>query len=194
MPTPTQSVIQSKNALIDTWTVTTVASGRKLAKLALRHLDGGVTPATMRHENRETTMANVTISEAIAAPAEQVWALIRDFGSIADWLPAAEASEADGSGVGAIRSLALAGGASARERLEVFDDAARSYTYTVIDSTLPMTGYRATIRVEDAGAETCTLHWSSAFDPVGVPEAELAKQIEDSYLGGVASLRERLAG
>jgi len=139
-------------------------------------------------------MASVTISEAIAAPAERVWASIRDFGSISDWLPVAEASEADGSGVGAVRMLALAGGATARERLEEFDDAARSYTYTVIDSTLPMTGYRATIRIEETDSAHCVLHWSSTFDPVGVPDSEMAKQIEDSYRGGVESLRERLTG
>jgi len=137
-------------------------------------------------------MAGVTIAEPIPAPADRVWAQIRDFGSISDWLPAAEASEANGAGVGAVRMLALAGGASARERLEAFDDGARSYAYTVIDSTLPMTGYRASIRVEDTGAESCTLHWSSTFEPVGVPEDEMVRQIEGSYIGGVESLRERL--
>jgi len=139
-------------------------------------------------------MAGVSIAEPIAAPAARVWDLIRDFGGISDWLPAAEASEADGTGVGAIRKLALAGGARADERLAAFDDAARSYTYTVIDSTLPMTGYRATIRVAEAGDEACILHWSSTFQPVGVPDEEMIAQIRGSYMGGVESLRSRLGG
>ncbi len=139
-------------------------------------------------------MASVSISETIAAPADRVWATIRDFGGIADWLPVAEASSADGAEVGAIRVLALAGGASAHERLEAFDDAARSYTYMVTESTLPMTGYRATIRVDEADGGTCTLNWSSTFEPVGVPDEEMVAQIRDSYLGGVKSLRERFAG
>lgn len=136
-------------------------------------------------------MAGVSISESIPASAEEVWAVIRDFGGISSWLPVAEASEADGDGVGAVRTLALAGGASARERLEAFDDAARSYTYSVIDSTLPMTGYQATISVQEEGPDRSTLAWSSTFEPVGIAEADMVKQIEDSYLGGVESLRQR---
>ena len=139
-------------------------------------------------------MAAVSISERIAAPASEVWAAIRDFGAISDWLPVAEASEADGEGVGAVRTLALAGGASARERLEALDDAARSYTYTVIDSTLPMTGYRATITVSEAGPQACMLDWSSTFEPVGVSDEDMTAQIEGSYRGGVESLRSRFAG
>ena len=134
-------------------------------------------------------MTSVSISEEIQASASRVWKLVRNFGAIADWLPAAEASEADGDSVGAIRRLALAGGAIADERLEAFDDAGRTYAYSVVDSTLPMTGYRATIRVEEKGPDACTLHWSSTFEPVGVPEDEMAGMIQGSYQGGVESLR-----
>jgi len=139
-------------------------------------------------------MTSVSISEDIQASASRVWALIGDFGAISDWLPAAEASEADGNGVGAVRKLSLAGGATADERLEAYDDAGRSYTYTVIESSLPMTGYRATIRVEDKGSGACTLHWSSTFEPVGIPEADMAGMIEGSYQGGVENIRARMAG
>lgn len=141
-------------------------------------------------------MPRVSLSEPIAAPADRVWAVIGDFGGLTGWLPAISACTVAGAGVGAVRTLGFVGSdVYARERLDAHDDAARSYTYSVVETDLPIAGYRSTIQVAHDGDGRCVLHWASSFDVTGGTDAAaIAGMIEQTYRDGAARIKALVAG
>ncbi len=134
-------------------------------------------------------MASVSISEGVNAPAARVWELIRGFNDLPKWLPPFVASEVEGEGVGSMRTITMEDGTVLKERLDAYDDAERSYTYTITESPLPFSGYRSTIRVTEDGAAACTFEWSCTFEPAGAPEADVVGLIEGLYKGGMGNVR-----
>ena len=133
--------------------------------------------------------ANATIE--LPASAETVWQLIGGFGSLPDWLsyiPASELSEG-----GRVRSLANPAGEVIVERLVAFDEAARSYTYAILEAPFPVVNYRSTLRVRENGANASTVEWSGTFTPHGVTDDDTAKLFREIYEDGLAELAKRFA-
>ena len=138
-------------------------------------------------------MAEVRVTEQIAASAAKVWELIHDFGDLSKWAAGIERCEVSGQGVGAVRTLEIPGGGSIKERLESFDDAARSFSYSMLEPIpLPLKNYLATVQISEDGPERCTIDWSGSFDPAGAPEEQTAKMIRGSYTGSIASIKKKL--
>lgn len=124
-----------------------------------------------------------------AAPAA-VWAAIGDFCGIADWHPAVESctlSEADGVPV---RTLALKGGGTIVEKQLAWDDAAMSYSYTILESPLPVEGYVSTISVLPDGAGSRLL-WTGAFKARGASDADAQAVIDGIYTAGMEGIAAR---
>lgn len=143
-------------------------------------------------------MAQVSVSEAIPASADRVWALIGGFGDLR-WLPAIASctvtDEGANGGIGAIRILGFVGNDDyARERQDARDEAGRSYTYSVIETSVPLTGYRGVMRVAPDGDDRCVLHWSSTFAATDGEDAALAASIEQIYRAGVARVTALVGG
>lgn len=136
-------------------------------------------------------MANVEVQEHVNATAAAVWELVRDFGDVSRWSAGITSCELDGEGVGAVRTIKL-GGMVIRERLEAFDEAARSFSYSIVDGPLPLAGYLSTFVVADAegGAQ---ITWSSGFEPAGMAEADATALVEGIYRQGIAGIRKALA-
>ena len=139
-------------------------------------------------------MASVAMTQKLSASADAVWGRIGDFGTLHAWHPAIEKTEMDGSGVGATRNLFLAGGGNVIERLESEDAAGRGYSYVFVESPIPVDNYQATIKVVDNGDGSCTVDWSSSFDPDGVPEAEAVGIISGIYQAGFDALKSEFGG
>ncbi|MDP7570235.1 MAG: SRPBCC family protein [Myxococcota bacterium] len=124
-------------------------------------------------------MAKLTVSRTLDAQTDALWKLVRDFGDVRG-IPGAEHAKLEGSGPGMVRILGGPDG-SVRECLESIDEANQSIVYTITEGLpFPVTGYRATMRVSDAGGKG-HLDWSCTFEPAGVPEEEAAKGIETMY-------------
>jgi hypothetical protein len=89
-------------------------------------------------------------SAAIDIPASpnEVWYLIGGFNSLPDWLTYIPKSELSEDGL--VRHLATLKGETIVERLEDFDNTARSYSYSIIQAPFPVTGYLSTLRVKPA--------------------------------------------
>jgi hypothetical protein len=80
------------------------------------------------------------------------------------------------------------------ERLEAFDNAARSYTYTILQAPFPVTGYRSTLRVREVNGGTASrVEWSGEFTPSGVSDREAARQFQGVYEDGLKALATRFA-
>ena len=135
--------------------------------------------------------SEVSRSIDVQAPASAVWTTIGDFCGIGRWHPAIETcapSDKDGR---KFRTLALKGGGTILERLESWDDAARSYSYTILESPLPVENYRSTISVTEKGANAATVTWSSSFAPKG-PEADAKKVIDGIYEAGLQGIKGKI--
>lgn len=139
-------------------------------------------------------MATVKVTDRIDASPEAVWALLRDFGGIQKFSAGIESCSVEGEGVGAVRTLGMPGGISFQERLERFDDAGRSLSYSILPGApLPLADYLATIRLSDDGG-ACAIEWSSSFEPKGVSEEQGVALVEGIYKGGIAGLKKAVGG
>ena len=131
-------------------------------------------------------MATASAFIDIPATAEQVWQLIGGFDSLPDWLPFIPQSEL--SEGGRVRSLQTADGAVVVERLEAFDNAGKTYSYSILQAPFPATDYLATIRV-DAQGQGARVTWSGRFTPVGVSDEDVVALFTGIYQGGLEALR-----
>ena len=101
------------------------------------------------------------------------------------------ASEESKEGTATVRRLTLHGGGSIVERLESKDDKKRTYTYSILEGPLPVAGYKATLKVEEnKDGKSCTVEWSSAFEPAGAAEPDAVKVIRGIYEAGFDNLRK----
>ena len=138
-------------------------------------------------------MSKISMSTKVGVSAEKVWELIGGFGALADWHPAVAKSELEEEDGATMRTLHLVGGGIIRERLERSDDEARTYTYSIVESPLPVANYSATIRVSGEG-DDCTVEWSSDFNSQGAPENDAVNAIQGIYQAGFDSLQKIFGG
>lgn len=136
-------------------------------------------------------MVSVKVSERVEASADQVWDLFRDFGGIQRFTSGFEKVEVSGSGIGAVRTITLPGGAALQERLEAFDDRGRKLQYAIVGGPIPVSNYLATIEVRDEG-KACRIDWSSHFEPKGISDDQARAMIEGVYKGGIAGVKKAL--
>ena len=92
-------------------------------------------------------MIEVLRSAVIDRPIEQVWAAIRDFNGLAAWEPAVASSHIEdglsSDAVGCVRNFVLQDGTRIRERLLDLNDRDHSFSYSIIESDLPLRDYEA---------------------------------------------------
>ena len=135
-------------------------------------------------------MSKVNMSTIINASTDEVWNILRDFNGLPKFIAAIKASTIEGAGVGAVRTLILdGGGPPIVEKLERLDDKARTLSYSIVTSPLPVKDYFSTVEVKDAGAGRCELKWSSTFQPKDAPEPEAVQTIEGVYAGAFEGLK-----
>jgi len=142
----------------------------------------------------------VTRSTVIDAPIERVWEVLRDFNSHLYWHPIIATSEIeDGLApdqVGCIRNFTLKDGNALREQLLTLDDHNHVSTYCILDSTIPLRRYVATVRLKPVTDGQRTFwHWQSTFATPPGRERELADSVGNGvYEAGFVALRDYLRG
>ena len=150
----------------------------------------------IRDQSRKVSDADnrVTIKTSVKfdASAKDVWEMIGAYDSLTKWMPSVKEIEVEGEGVGAIRKLYLEDGSVVVERLEEVDEENMSYTYSIIESPLPVKDYVATLKVVEDG-EQCVVEWSSTFLVDGVTADEAEDIVMGIYDEGFAEIR-RLVG
>ncbi|MFE7340044.1 SRPBCC family protein [Streptomyces griseus] len=138
-------------------------------------------------------MTSTTASTELPVPADRVWQLIGGFDSLPDWLPYIPTSEL--SEGGRVRTLVNEEGGVIVERLEAFDNAARSYSYSILRAPFPVTDYLSTIAVREGSAPGRErVEWSGTFTPDGIGDDEAAALFHGIYADGLAALTQSLAG
>jgi NADPH:quinone reductase len=125
-------------------------------------------------------------SAVIDAPVERVWAVLRDFNSHGAWHPAVGESRIErnepSDQVGCVRNFFLKDGNHIREQLLALSDRDYLSTYCILDATLPMRNYVATVQLKKiTDGDRTFWHWESTFD---VPKGR-EREFEQLVGGGV---------
>jgi len=143
-------------------------------------------------------MIRVTRSAIIDAPIERVWAVLRDFNSHTAWHPVVAESEIENGEpsdqVGCVRNFTLKDGAHIREQLLALSDQDYISTYCILDATIPMRRYVATVQLKRVTDGDRTFwHWQSTFETPPGREQEFAELVgKGVYEGGFDGLRAYL--
>ena len=126
----------------------------------------------------------------VHAPAKAVWALVGGYQALDRWHPAIVASTLLGTGkdTGDIRVLTLDNDLHVIEKLELYDETAKTFQYQILDSPLPIANYHASIAVKDVESGVSEVVWKSSFNAVGVSNDEAKNIISGIYLAGFDSL------
>jgi hypothetical protein len=134
-------------------------------------------------------MPELTVSAALPASAEEVWAIIGDFAALAEWHPLVPNCRPGDDGLSRIISLP---GAEVIETLIPGASPPLGHTYTVGATPMPITDYRATLRVVAEGARGCRIIYQGRFTPVGVSEERAAGMLRGFFEAGFSALHSRL--
>jgi len=67
---------------------------------------------------------------------------------------------------------------------------AKTLSYSITNSPLPLANYLSTVKVKDLGNGGCEVEWSSTFEPKGMAEKEVAKMINDIYVSAIDGLKK----
>jgi hypothetical protein len=142
-------------------------------------------------------MVKVYISSVIDAPADRVWAAIRDFNAMPAWHPAIADSRIEGNQpsdkVGCIRNFNLKDGGNIREQLLALSDYDYSCSYAILVSPMGVENYIATLKLSPITDGNRTFaEWTAEFDCAPDREKQLAQDIgQGVFQGGFDALKRR---
>ena len=140
-------------------------------------------------------MIKVYTSSVIDAPADAVWARVRDFNGLPQWTPFVVESRIEerqpADRIGCVRNFRLRDGGLIRERLLTLSDYEYQCSYSILESLMGVENYVATLKLTPVtdGAR-CFAEWSAEFDCAEAREQELVETIgERVFQGGFDALK-----
>jgi uncharacterized membrane protein len=126
-------------------------------------------------------MATGQASIDIDAPADEVWAVVSDFGGIGTWMPGIDACRVEGD-----RRILDTLGMTITEELVKKDDGTRALTYSIVDGA-PVDRHQAVVAVSAQGAG-CRVTWDVDAEPDAM--AELMTSVYQSSLDALKAHTE----
>ncbi len=133
-------------------------------------------------------MVEVQIEREYEFGADDVWAVIADFGNVS-WVPGVEKVDLGGDGVGMIRHLTVPVFPQIHERLDSIDHDEKVLEYSIpAVEYIRVKNYRARAQVFDRGPGRCRVLWSCKAEAEGAPEAEArdkTRAFYDAMLGWI---------
>lgn len=142
-------------------------------------------------------MARAYYSTVFEQSARDIWQIIRDFNSYPVWVAGAGESRIEdgksGDAVGAVRNV-LYQGRQIRQRLLAQSDVERSQSYEFCEApTLPMTGFRATLRITPVtDGDRAFVEWWADFDCEVARRGELTETLRGWFGKWLESLRQSM--
>ncbi len=127
-------------------------------------------------------MGKGTAEIDIDGSADDVWALVGDFGGIATWMPGMESCRVEGED----RILETMG-MTITEHLVAKDDDARALTYSIVGG-VPIESHQAVITVTPTG-DSAHVTWAVDATP-----DEMADLMTGVYQGALDELKKRIEG
>ena len=145
-------------------------------------------------------MVKVYTSSVIDAPADRVWAVVRDFNALPNWHPGIRDSRIEGNHpsdkIGCVRNFNLKDGGNIRERLLALSDYDFSCVYSILESPMGVENYVATLRLTPVSdGDRTFVEWTAEFDCAPEREAELISNIGGGvFQGGFDALKRVFGG
>ncbi len=127
-------------------------------------------------------MIKVYTSSVIDAPADAVWARVRDFNGLPEWTPFVAESRIEerqpADRIGCVRNFRLREGGVIRERLLTLSDYDYQCSYSILESPLGVENYVATLKLTPITDGNRTFaEWWAEFDCAPEREQALTEQI-----------------
>ncbi|OUL98238.1 SRPBCC family protein [Variovorax sp. JS1663] len=145
-------------------------------------------------------MVQVYVSSVIDAGADSVWSRVRDFNGMPQWHPLIADSRIENGQpadrVGCIRQFHTRDGGMIREKLLALSDYEYSCTYEILESSMGVSNYVATLKLTPVtdGAR-CFAEWSAEFECAEGREGELTESIgQGVFQGGFDALKRHFGG
>ena len=129
-------------------------------------------------------MADGKAEVSVDASPDEVWKLLRDFGTLDEWMPGVESCTLEGD----VRTIGMMG-IEIKEQLRTLDDDKRSISYSVIES--PMGGdleHLATLTVTPEG-DGSHVTWA-----VEVKPDDLLAMFLPIYEGSIGEIKKKVEG
>ncbi|MEO1491648.1 MAG: SRPBCC family protein [Pseudomonadota bacterium] len=143
-------------------------------------------------------MPRVVRSTIMDAPIEAVWEVIRDFNGHDQWHPAVASSQIErgqpSDRVGCVRNFRLSGGETLREQLLTLSDLEQTFSYSLLDTPVPLFNYVAHVRLFPVtDGDRTYWEWESRFDTPAGRGPELVEMVgSDIYAAGFAAVRTHM--
>jgi len=140
-------------------------------------------------------MARVYVSSVLNATVSSVWNRIRDFNGLSRWHPTIRDSKIEDGNpsdkVGCIRNFHLQNGDQIREQLLALSDYDYFYTYSILESPMPLSDYIATIRLTPiTEIDGSFIEWTAEFDCEAADAEDLINTIgQNVFQAGFDSLK-----
>jgi len=145
-------------------------------------------------------MPKVYTSSVINAPADRVWAQIRDFNGLPSWHPRITQSRIEhdqpSDKIGCVRNFRLETGATIREKLLALSDYEYACTYSILESPMGVENYVATLKLTPVtDGNRSFAEWTAEFDCSPQDAAELVDNIGTNvFQDGFDALKRRFGG
>ena len=133
-------------------------------------------------------MAQVKVTHEFSATADHIWSLIGNPADLSTWHPAIASSQVANKQ----RNCSLADGGDISEEILNHDDNARSYTYRIVQSPLPMRNYVSTLSVEPRRSGGSSVTWEAEFEPEGIEAEQLRAMLGGLYDAGLSALATKI--
>ena len=140
-------------------------------------------------------MIKVYTSTVLEAPADAVWAKVRDFNGLPGWTPFVAESRIEqgmpSDRIGCVRNFRLKDGGTIREQLLTLSDYDYQCSYSILESPMGVENYVATLKLTPVtDGVRCFAEWSAEFDCAEGREAELTQTIGSGvFQGGFDALK-----
>jgi hypothetical protein len=121
----------------------------------------------------------------IKAKPDAVWAKIGGWCAIKDWHPAIASCDESKTG---FRTLTLKAGGKIVEKLT--QTGTTSYSYDILESTLPVKNYTATLAAKADSLGFTDLTWTAKFDAKDKSEADAAGVITGIFTAGLKNIKD----
>lgn len=154
---------------------------KTLALAALAFATASITPALA---------LEVSKSIDVSAPPAKVWQTIGDFCGIGSWHPAVQTCAPSTKEGKPVRTLSLKGGGTIVEQQLARDDKKMDYTYTILQSPLPVSDYKSTIMVMPNGSGS-KVQWQGTFKAKGADDAKARDVINGIYDAGLSAIASK---
>ena len=137
--------------------------------------------------------ATIVRSADVKASASTVWSVIGPLCAIKNWLPPVGECIEDGKAPPTRVLVTRDGKAAFVETQTARNDNEHSYSYAFLSSPLPVSNYKASIKVTAKGDGSSTITWSGSYTPDQGKENAASEALIGVYEAGLAEIKAKLA-